>query len=232
MSGAPAFVLIHSPLVGPRTWSFAGDVLKRQGRKVVVPSLLGPGGSPPTGWRDCVASVSDVLHSLSEPVVLVGHSGSGLLLPAISDALAQPVGGLIFVDSGIPARTGETPFVPPALLDELRLLSADGMLPPWSSWFGDEVMRGLVPDEEVRSILVREMPRLPSSFLEQRVPSPAGWDRTPCAYLLLSEAYRDAAAEAKERGWPVETIAGGQHLDLAAAPGSVSDALLRLEAKL
>ena len=26
-----------------------------------------------------------------------------------------------------------------------------------------------------------------------RIPSPAGWDRLPCAYLLLSDAYQEAA---------------------------------------
>jgi len=31
-----------------------------------------------------------------------------------------------------------------------------------------------------------------------RIPSPAGWDRLPCAYLLLSDAYREAAAQARE----------------------------------
>ena len=161
--------------------------------------------------------------------MLVGHSGGGLLLPVIADAVVQPVHALIFVDSGIPARTGETAFVPPALLDELRALAVDGILPPWSSWFGPEVMRELVPDAELRRALTQELPQLPIAFLEQRIPSPPGWDRAPCAYLLLSETYSASAVEARERGWPVEMITGAQHLHIAVAPESVTDALLRLE---
>jgi hypothetical protein len=73
------------------------------------------------------------------------------------------------------------------------------------------------------------MPRLPFTFLEQRIPSPTGWYRTPSAYLLLSGAYEEAAAEARERGWPVKEITGAQHLHIAVAPEEVADMLLRLE---
>jgi hypothetical protein len=33
------------------------------------------------------------------PMVLVGHSGAGLLLPVIADALTVDVAALVFVDS-------------------------------------------------------------------------------------------------------------------------------------
>jgi len=95
---------------------------------------------------------------------------------------------LIFVDSGVPARTGETPQAPPALLDHLRTLAVGGAMPPWSTWWDEDAMRELVPDEGLRAALTREMPSLPLSHLEQSIPSPAGWERVPCAYLLLSEA--------------------------------------------
>jgi hypothetical protein len=72
------------------------------------------------------------------------------------------------------------------------------------------------------------MPSPPLAYLEQRIPSPAAWDRLPCAYLLLSDAYREAADEARERAWRVEEIAGAQHLHIAVAPEAVTDALIRL----
>jgi pimeloyl-ACP methyl ester carboxylesterase len=229
VAGASVFVLIHSPLVGPGSWRPVGLALERQGRAAVSPSLRGPDGAAPTDWRECVKAVRDGLGALSEPIVLVGHSGGGLLLPVIADALVQPVRGLIFVDSGIPASAGETPFVPPNLLDEFGALAVGGLLPRWSSWFGAEVMRDLVPDEALRESLTREMPELPLTFLEQRIPSPAGWERTSCAYLLLSDAYEASATEARERGWPVAAIEEAQHLHLVVAPDAVSDTLLQLE---
>jgi pimeloyl-ACP methyl ester carboxylesterase len=172
--------------------------------------------------------VRDAVRELSDPIVLVGHSGGGLLLPAISGTVAPPVSRLVFVDSGVPASTGDTPLAPPTFLDRLRALAVDGTLPPWSTWWGEDAMRELVPDDELRAELSREMPSLPLAYFEQRAPSPAGWDDVPCAYLLLSEAYRDAAAEASERGWPVEEIEGAEHLHIAIAPEEVADALIRL----
>jgi pimeloyl-ACP methyl ester carboxylesterase len=168
------------------------------------------------------------VRTLSEPIVLVGHSGGGLLLPVIADAVAPLVSGLIFVDSGIPASTGETPLVRASFLGHLRSLAVGGVLPPWSTWWAEDTMRDLVPDEALRTALTREMPSLPLAYFEQRIPSPASWDRTPCAYLLLSDAYREAAAEARERGWRVKEIAGAQHLHIAVAPETVTDALTQL----
>jgi hypothetical protein len=49
-----------------------------------------------------------------------------------------------------------------------------------------------------------------------------------CAYLLLSGAYRDAASDARERGWRVEEIVGAQHLHLVVAPATVTDVLIGL----
>jgi pimeloyl-ACP methyl ester carboxylesterase len=166
--------------------------------------------------------------TLSNPIVLVGHSGGGLLLPAITGAVTGVVSRLIFVDSGVPASTGETPLAPPPFRAHLRTLAVNGTLPPWSTWWGDEVMRELVADEAARAALERELPSLPLSYFEESVPSPAGWDRVPCAYLLLSDAYRDAASDARTREWRVEEITGAQHLHLVVAPSTLTDALIQL----
>ena len=225
---APVFVLIHSPLVGPSTWMPVARELERRGRQVVVPSLLGAATAPPPRWRYCVDAVRAATNTLANQIVLVGHSGGGLLLPAITGAVTPAVSRLIFVDSGVPASSGETPLVPPPLLAHLRTLAVDGTLPPWSAWWGDEAMRELVPDQAARAALERELPSLPLSYFEESVPSPAGWDRVPCAYLLLSDAYIDAASDARAREWPVEEITGAQHLHLVVAPATVTDVLIRL----
>ncbi len=225
---APVFVLIHSPLVGPSTWTPVARELERRGRQVVVPSLLSAVTAPPPQWRYCVDDVRAATSMLSNPIVLVGHSGGGLLLPAITGAVTTAVSRLIFVDSGVPASTGETPQAPPSLLAHLRTLAVNGILPPWSTWWGEEAMRELVPDQAARAALERELPSLPLSYFEQSVPSPAGWDRVPCAYLLLSDAYRDAASDARAREWRVEEIAGAQHLHLVVAPATLTDVLIQL----
>lgn len=221
-------VLIHSPLVGPATWGPVAEELRARGHEADVPPLRGADGGPVARWQECVASVREAVAPGADPIVLVGHSGGGLLLPAIGEAVAARIGAMVFVDSGLPASAGETELAPPWFLEQLRALAADGRLPPWSGWWGEEAMRELVPDEGLRHALGGEMPSLPLSYFEDRVPSPPGWDRVPCAYLLLSDAYRDAADEATARGWPVETIEGGGHLHLVVAPDQVAEALIRL----
>jgi pimeloyl-ACP methyl ester carboxylesterase len=224
------FVLVHSQLVGPGTWAPVAHELERRGHRAVVPILVEAARADPPDWRRAVDAVRASLRVHADPVTLVGHSGGGLLLPAIAGSVDGIVSNLIFVDSDVPARTGETPLMPAAFLDELRPLAVDGLLPPWSDWFGEEAMRLLVPDAALRMRLMEEMPSLPLSFFEQRVPSPPGWERIPCAYLLLSDAYRDAAAEARKRGWVVDEIAGAQHLQTVVEPEAVTDKLEHLAA--
>jgi hypothetical protein len=89
-------------------------------------------------------------------------------------------------------------------------------------------MRQLVPDQALRSTLERELPRLPLAYLERRVAAPPDWDRVPCSYLLLSEAYGASAEEARRRGWPMAEIHAGQHLDIVVDPVRVTGALIRL----
>jgi hypothetical protein len=208
------FVLVHSPLVGPGTWSPVAQELERRRHGALIPSLHAQRKTTQRDWRHTVAAASAALGRLTKPVVLVGHSGAGPLLPAIADAASAPVSTLIIVDSGLPVKTGETPMVPPFVLEHLRTLAVDGMLPPWSEWFGEDAMRQLVPDHALRSALEREMPQLPLAYFEQQVTSPPGWDDIHCTYLLLSDAYRTSAEEARQRGWRTEEIEGAQNLHI------------------
>lgn len=198
--------------------------------QAVVPSLLAAADAPPPQWQKCVEIVRAATRIVPSPVVLVGHSGGGLLLPAMASAVAPDVSRFIFVDSRLPATTGETSLARPQFFEQLRSLAVAGKLPPWSSWWGEDAMNELVPDEVARAALVRELPSLPLSYFEQTVPSPADWERVPSRYLLFSDAYREAAAEARDRGWRVEEIRGAQHLHTVVAPAAVTDALLRLAA--
>ena len=219
-------VLVHSPLVGPSTWTPVAGELGRRGHAAAVPVL---DHEPNGDWRRWVGQIGDVVQALPGPVVVAGHSGGGLLLPCVTTEVARSGGCLVFVDAGLPEASGETPVVPPSFREFLAGLAGDdGMVPPWPQWWGDEAMCDLVPDQAQRAAVAAEAPSLPLAYFDQRVSSPAGWDAVPCAYLQLSEAYDDAAADARARGWPVESTAGAQHLHTVVAPGVVADALLRL----
>jgi pimeloyl-ACP methyl ester carboxylesterase len=170
------FVLIHSPLVGPTTWSPLADALERRGRAAVVPSLLGVAEAPSPQWRHVPETVRAATADAGSPAVLVGHSAGGLLLPVIADTMPGDVDALVFVDSFLPPASGSLPLAGPGFIDQLRALATDGVLPPWSRWFGESEMRELVPDKGLHAALEAEMPRLPLSYFEASVPLPAGWD--------------------------------------------------------
>jgi hypothetical protein len=229
---AVTLVLIHSPLVGPGTWVPVANELERRGRHVVVPSLLGVADAPPPHWRRCPDAVRAATKCIAGPLMLVGHSGAGPLLPAIAGVLPGEV-ALIFVDAFLPPPKGTVPLAEPQFMEQLRGLARNGVLPPWSTWFGEAGLRGIVHDDRVLAELEQEMPRLPLAYFEASVPAPAGWDRRPCAYLLFAnDPYGSSAADARSRGWPVVELRGAHHLTLVTDPISVADALLRLEREL
>ena len=219
--------------MGPTSWLPVARELARRGRVAVVPSLLGVAEAPEPQWRHVPAAVRVATSHLQQRVVLVGHSGAGLLLPVIADALEVEVAGLVFVDSRLPPPAGRSPLGAPEFMDQLRAMATDGLLPPWSRWFGLDTMRELVPDERLRADLEAEMPRLPLSYFEAAVPLPDEWGAQPCAYLRFSdEPYAESAAQAREQGWAVAEMPNAGHLAMASDPVAVTDALLDLERAL
>jgi pimeloyl-ACP methyl ester carboxylesterase len=226
----PLMVLVHSPFLGPSAWGWVARELEQRRRAALVPSLRAVADAPYQPWRDVWETVDAVSVHGPETVVLVGHSAAGSLLPAIVQSAPTRVAAIAFVDAFVPPPTGTARLVPAEFADELSALATDGVLAPWSSWFGEEAMRALVPDGARRARIEQDMPRLPLSVRDTLLPVSEGWDRRPCAYLLLSaEPYAASAADARARGWPTAEVHGGKHLDLVRRPAAVATALLDLE---
>ena len=199
----------------------------------MVPSLLGVAEAPEPQWRHVANAVRVAAGHLQQRIVLLGHSGAGLLLPVIADALNNEVAALVFVDSFLPPPAGRLPLGRPEFVDQLRAMATDGVLPPWSRWFGADAMRELVPDERLRADLEAEMPCLPLSYFDATVPLPDDWPhRRRCGYLLLSAPYRPSAAEAQAYGWPVIELQDVQHLAITTDPIPVTESVLALERSL
>lgn len=131
-------MLIPSPLLGPATWAPTARVLERRGRRTRVPSLQCVSRAAPPYWP---AGVDAIVRSAGgEPVVLVPHSNSGLYIPAVIDAVGDPVRGVVFVDAALPGAGYY------AQRDCLNTLAgADGLLPPWTSWWEESDVAELFP---------------------------------------------------------------------------------------
>ena len=234
MNNKNMYVLIHSPLVGPLTWKLVADEMRQRDINVVVPTLVDSPESGKPNWKQHVKSVSQSLANIPKDtfVTLVGHSGAGPLLPAIRETLPNPVNAYVFVDAGLP-RAGAT------RLDLMNsedsgwakefqaYLEGGGSFPNWSS----DDLREILPDEKLRAQMVAEIHPRALDFFTEAIPVFAGWPDAPCVYILFSEPYKRAAAQARELGWPTyELEAGHFHMlvDTKAVTDLITEAVNRL----
>ena len=225
-----AIALIHSPLVGPVTWSLVADELRRRDVAVHVPELRDVDGSRLPFWQQHAESVAVALTAGDDrrPVVLAGHSGAGPLLPAIGERLERPVAAYLFVDAGIP-RNGASRLdllrheLPEAAAQLQAALAAGGRFPEWQ----DADLHSVIPDAALRSAVLASLHPRPLAFMEESIPVFPGWPDAPCGYLRFRPGYAVPAAEAAARGWACQEMDGG-HFHMLVDPVAVTDALLAL----
>src|SRR5437762_6816147 len=164
------WVLVHSPLVGPSTWSALRDELRARGDRVYAPDLGGDEHDATPLWQQHARPAADALRDVGAGAVLVGHSGAGGLLPAIRDAARTAVGGYIFVDAGLPApgaRKGDGAFA--ARLDAMH--ASGRRFPEWT----DADLRDVIPDDARRASVLAEMPPQLARFWDEALPVIESW---------------------------------------------------------
>lgn len=223
------FVLIHSPLVGPFTWSRVAAELEKRGEGVVVARLRDAQGSFAPIWQQHANCVAAALASIPEGtrVIPVAHSAAGPLLPAIGHCSPRPVAGYVFVDAGILFRDGshlglramENPEMAREFESELR----NGVRFP--TWTSDDLREDL-PDDATRETLVRELQPRGLGFFSERFHA-FDFPDAACAYLQFTPWYESYAEQARARGWAFEKMEAG-HFEMLVHPREVTDALLRL----
>ena len=135
-------VLLHSPLTGAAVWGRLPERLADAGLSV-VPEVTND-DVPPFAVRYVAEAARQIgAGEPDDPVVLVGHSGAGPLLPRVGfarRAVHRPVAGYLFCDAGLPRAGG-----PASRLDlmsgedagfagQLRTaLEQGGRFPKWSA---------------------------------------------------------------------------------------------------
>lgn len=235
-------VLVHSPFLGPASLRPLADALAAHGHPAddlpagssvdVVLLDLRPSVVAAPVHQVLVGAFADAIseEDLAGPVVLVGHSGAGPLLPAFADALEDTVTGLVFVDAGLPTPGRSwRDTVPAELYTRLRSASREGRLPRWQRWFEPDPLAELVTDESLRAEIADEAPEVPVAFLKEPRPD-VEWDG-PAGYVALSDAYPEDVAAAVALGWPVRRV-DTHHLAPATDPDPVAVAVLEVLAEL
>jgi len=229
----PLLVLIPSPLLGPYSWSLVRHELAQCGWETLVSVDLRDPVSRQPCWRRTVGGVEATLRDVPDerPVVLIGHSAAGPLLPAVAAALRQPIAAYLFVDAGL-ASPGSSRLDAIATEDamaaaELRTALDDGRhFPAWT----DDDLRQLVPDADRRHPLLDELRPREADYWTEDLPDVSGWPNAPCGYLRFSAPYRSVAERARRAGWPVRRLAAG-HFHQLVDPAAVADELVDLLAE-
>ena len=181
-----------------------------------------PGRVDPGAFVDAAVEANLAAGPLGpdDQVVVVGHSGAGVLLPSIAMGLATPRRAIVFVDAGLPPYEGATS-VGGAFLTPLRRMAVGGVVPRWSTWWGAGAMAALVADEHRRAEIEAQLEPTPLAFFEAPVDVPAGWYDLPLAYVRFGATYRREADIAASWGWPVVEHPG-THLAIVNEPEAVA----------
>jgi hypothetical protein len=213
--------LLPSPFLGPAVWRPAAALLAADGWPVAEVPLS---GRPPRTTADAQSALLTAIPPGPE-IVLIPHSNAGLYVPILTTA--RNVAGFVFTDAVLPGRRGRIQAAPPGLLTMLAdRADGDGMLPPWTRWWEEDISE-LFPSEAVRAEVEREEQRIPLSYCTGSVEIPSGWDERPGAYLAFGETYAAERTAAAERGWPVRTLRG-DHLHMLVDPAETATAIAEL----
>ncbi|MCH7811124.1 MAG: alpha/beta hydrolase [Chloroflexi bacterium] len=234
----PTFVLVHSPVVGPITWSIVANELRRRHIDALTPSLLIDGPSAPPYWQHYARAVARAVEALpaDRSLVLVGHSWSGLLLPAMRQGADHPVAAYLFVDAVVPERDGMSRFDlfnTPEEAEAIRQAASGGFTP--NIWQNEAVLGAVgIEDAALRQRFVAEVPSVPLALWEEPAPLFAGWPDAPCGYLAFSQSkprYQRAIGRARTEGWAYAELEGA-HLHMLVDPPAVADALVDLAERM
>jgi hypothetical protein len=232
-----AYVLLHSPVAGPSTWTPVAGELDRRGVVVAVPELTDD-GSPPF-WRQHVRCV---VRSIAEdvppgvPLTLVAHSAAGQLLgvlgPVLRDA-GYDVAAEILADAGTPpegrSRLEQIDEQTPELGAHVRAALTDGAGYP--TWREDDLQRA-VPDDARRRRLANELRALPATFWLEEIPTAVDWPDAAVGVLVFSDAYAWAADVADRRSWITHVIDADNHFLPMVDEARIADALITLTREL
>jgi pimeloyl-ACP methyl ester carboxylesterase len=225
-----AFVLVHSPLVGSFTWSLVAEEMRNRDIPALRPALPDSRELRPPYWEKHAQAIADAMQQLppDESVVLAGHSGGGMLLPAIREESSRPVAAYIFVDATIPQNgRSRLDLFDQEAAERFRARAVDGLLPTWT----EQDLAQALPDPIVRHRFVQELTPLPLAVYDEAIPVALAWPDAPCCYLQFTPTYRSEADNAQRHGWPCIKLDGGHFLMLI-NPNVVTNSLLSLTAQL
>ena len=226
-----SFVCVHGAFQGGWVWSQVAAILRRAGHEVFTPTLTGMGERVHVrgrhmGLETYVQDVENlILYERLADVVLVSHSYSGMIAPAVCERMPGRVRRLVFVDAVLP-EPGLS-FAEIAGPEFVKVLSAHcngAEVRPWPL-----PMFGLPEGEKSRAFAERLVPIPAAAFRDASTcPRENAW---PSPYFIRCARTKNPlparmAAHARERGFGYAELAS-DHNPMTSEPARLAQALER-----
>ncbi|NLE82020.1 MAG: alpha/beta fold hydrolase [Rhodococcus sp.] len=100
MTVSTHLILIHGAWAGPWVWEAVTEPLNAKGIRTHAVTLPGVGSWVPDeeiGLDDLVAAVLDRIDGLDGTLVLVGHSGGGIVATQVAERIPERIAGIVYV---------------------------------------------------------------------------------------------------------------------------------------
>lgn len=210
------FVLVHGAWHGGWCWQRVVPILEAEGHQVLTPTLSGLGEraaelSPDVGLSTHAADIAAVLATAPEPVVLVGHSYSGLVVRQAADAEPGSVARIVLLDAWFgPDGTSLLDLAPDWFRDAMGQLAASG---------GDEAsvppppaeLVGVTDPDDQRWLEQSLTPQPALTFSEPTVLTGAV-DAIPTTAVVVEPSVLPFRERAEAAGYPTAVVATGHDL--------------------
>jgi pimeloyl-ACP methyl ester carboxylesterase len=198
------YVLVHGPWHGGWCWERVVPLLRAAGHRVETPDLPGHGDDRTPAaeitLRLYTEAIERVLATLSEPVVLVGHSNTGAIISEVAEWRPDCVVALVYLAAYL-LRTGES-VLDVGLADRDSLLIENLVTYPTQSvmTIRPESIRDVLyhdcPDDSVAAAIARIGPEPIAPVSTSVAITPERFGRVRRAYV---ETRRDRAL-----GYPLQ----------------------------
>ncbi|MCY8201018.1 alpha/beta fold hydrolase [Bacillus subtilis] len=100
------FVFVHGAFQGKWVWKKVTPLLEKNGHKVIAIDLPGSGEdvTPPqeVTFKCYTDKVTGILEKIDHPVILVGHSMSGLVVSQVAEYVPDKIKKLVYVCAIVP----------------------------------------------------------------------------------------------------------------------------------
>jgi len=230
----PSIVLVHGAWADSSSWNAVITRLQHDGYTVYVPP------NPLLGLTYDSAYLRDFLHTISGPIILVGHSYGGAVITNAATG-DNRVKALVYVDAFAPAKGQTIGQLVTAHPGSCVLPAANVIAQPYpgapagavdvyikQSVFPSCMANGL-PSAEARELAATQRP-LTSIALTQKSGVPA-WETIPSWAVIGTADHAIPPAEliamAKQAHARITIARGAPHLSMIYAPGLVTRVILK-----